>query len=314
MGRLPVNYSKYVLIDANVVVGYYLQESLSSTRARERIQSILNSVKSQFYTDLCILIPNICIPEVFGVFSKYRFAKWDRHVKKVTKKISQKEYLDARESFHNDLHNGSLFQQIELNRYHILATDLISPIDAFYEFYRHRANGKKKPKRMMGGTDHAIIGMGIYLNKIFGNTNFAILTADDRLSDILTRAISIKMGAAKKLGLIETAKSLTMEYSPSIYPQAINLSNASHNSLRNFLNVWPLPDKPIVNLPLKDFTEDDCKLLSEIRRQFNIPRDKLPYTHNFDLICAEFERLKCQKIDKSFAWRNLSNYEKRPKK
>ena len=38
--------SKYLLPDANVVAGYYLPRSLAAMKARRRIESILDSVRS----------------------------------------------------------------------------------------------------------------------------------------------------------------------------------------------------------------------------------------------------------------------------
>ena len=74
MKEFPTKHAKFVLIDANLVAGYYLPESLRSLKARKKIQIIINAVRNTAYPELCLFIPNICISEVFGVFAKYYFA------------------------------------------------------------------------------------------------------------------------------------------------------------------------------------------------------------------------------------------------
>jgi len=307
------NHTRFVLLDANIVAGYYLPESLSSIRAREHIKNIINAVKNGGDSELLLFIPNLCIPEVFAVFAKYGFATWDGNVKKILPKgLSKSRYKEIRENFGDDLHNGVLLQQVELNRYHILATDLISPVDANFEHYRNRT--KRKHKRMMGATDHTIIGMGIHLSKIHGKDNFAILTADHRLSDILTRAASVNRNTAKRLGLVSIAQELGLEYSADIYPNVINLAKTTKNELRNFFEVWPLPAKPITRKIMTKLSEEDSQFLVKLRKQNGIHRDRMPYTKAFESICKEFERIKGQVVDRNAAWSAILRIEKRSKK
>lgn len=314
MKEFPTKHTKFVLIDANLAAGYYLPASLNSIKAREKIQVIVNSARNGASPELCLFIPNICISEVFGVFAKYFFARWDKHVKKtLPQKLKKDKYDSIRKQFCNDLHNGIIFQQIELDRYHILSTDLISPIDAKYEYYRS-SRKRKKQKRMMGGTDHAIIGMGIYLNKIHGHNSFSILTADNRLADILSKASHVRLSTAIKLGIVKTAEDLGIKYSSYIYPRVLNLAKTSKSDMRDFFDVWPLPQKPLKKQPLKIFSVEDCILLSKLRQQSGVGRDKLPYSDTFEKICSEFEAMKSQRVDRNSAWRSLSNYEKKSKK
>jgi len=315
MGKTSIQ-RRFVLLDANIVAGYYLPESLESVQAKKRIKNIIDAVRNGGTLEVLLFIPNLCIPEVFAVFAKYGFAIWERSVKRnLPKGIKKTRYKEIRENFRSDLHRGSLLQPIELNRYHILAADLISPVDANFEYYRNRQNRKtKRYKKMMGAADHTIIGMGINLSKIHGRNNFAILTADRRLADILTRANSVNKNTAKRLGLVKTAQELGLEYGANIYPYVINLANATKNELRRFFGVWPLPMKPINKKLMSSLSPSDCQLLSELRRKLGIGRDSLPYTDNFELICREFERIKGQAVDRNAAWRAIGRVEKKGKK
>ena len=303
------------MLDANLVAGYYLPESLSLVSARPRIKNIIDAVRNAGAPEVFLYIPNLCISEVFAVFAKYFFATWDKQVKKnLSKKLKKTDYEQILSAFRDDLDNGKLLNQVELNRYHILATHLISPIDANYEYYRDRNNVKvKRSKRMMGAMDHAIIGMGVNLSKIHGRDNFAILTADHRLADILTRATSIRRNTAEKLALLDTAKELGLEYGKDIYPRVINIAKTTKRELKEFFGVWPLLTKLIIKRPLLKLNPADCQLLAELRKKSGTGRDSLPYTDTFESICREFERTKGQLVDRNAAWMAIGRVEKRAK-
>ncbi len=311
-----IGHRRFVLLDANLVAGYYLPESLSFVSARPRIKNIMDAVRNKGAPEVFLYIPVNCIPEVFAVFDRYFFATWDRQVKKnLSKKLKKDDYESIINRFRNDLHNGKLLNQVDLNPYHILATRLISPVDANYEYYRNRRNRRiKKNKKMMGAADHSIIGMGINLSKIHGRCNFSILTADHRLADILTKATSVRPNTARKLRLLEIAKELGLEYKKDIYPRVINLAKTTKGELKEFLGIWPLSTEPIVRKPLLKLSSEDCQLLAQLRQQSGIGRDSLPYTKTFELICREFERIKGQLVDRNAAWMAIGRIEKKGKK
>lgn len=310
------NHTRFVLLDANLVVGYYLPESLSSVSARPLIKNIIDAVKNGGAPEIFLYIPDLCIPEVLAVFARYFFATWDKQVKKnLPKKLRKADYEGILNQFQNDLNNSKLLNVVELNQYHILATHLISSVDANYEYYRNRTNQKvKKNKKMMGAVDHTIIGMGISLSRIHGRDNFAILTADHRLADILIRATFVPLNTAKKLGLPETANNLGLAYGKDIYPRVINIAKATRKELKEFFRVWPLPTAPIIKKPIVRLTSDDGQLLVALREKSGIGRDSLPYTNAFELICREFERIKGQVVDRHTAWMAIGRIEKKGKK
>ena|SRR2546426_2671927 len=172
----------YGLLDANVTATYYLARSMKSDRAVERIRNIVDSVRTKG-SDHFLYIPNICIAEVFSVLMKYAFGKWNPHVKKSEAgTINKRIYQKLIEQFQDDIHNGRVLYQYELSRYHILAQDLVAPIDHYYQHTRG-------PKRHvpMGTFDHLYIAMGIHLAHVHGAQKVVLLTADDRIADIVGR-------------------------------------------------------------------------------------------------------------------------------
>jgi len=309
----PTNHTRFVLLDANLVAGYYLPESLSSASARPRIKNIMDAVRNRGAPEIFLYIPDPCVPEVFAVFARYFFATWDKHVKKsLPRKVKKADYEAMLRHFQNDVQNGKLLNQVTLNPYHILATHLISRVDANYEYYRRRENQKvKRQKRMMGGLDHTIIGMGINLSRIHGRDKFAILTADHRLADILKRAGSVRPNTAQKLGLFEIAVEIGLEYGRYMYPRVINVAKTTKKELRDFFGVWPLPTTPVHKKPQLKLSLDDCDLLAKLREKSGMGRDSLPYTETFESICREFERLKGQLVDRHAAWMAIGRVEKR---
>jgi len=224
----------YLLLDANVTAGYYLPKSLKSARARERIEQILFSVRSGG-SDHFLYIPNFCIAEVFGVFMKYSFGKWNRHVK-TRGPIHTKIYNSLVKQFQEDIHNGKFISQYELSRYHVLGINLIGPVDHYYQY-----NRKKKDVRPMGTFDQLIISMGIQLVKIHGEENVVIITSDSRLADIAgicKRKIPAR--TIHDLKLDRTEEITGFKFKPSIFPKCLNLKTATKSELTDVFGHWPL--------------------------------------------------------------------------
>lgn len=316
MGKTRLTtHTRFVLLDANVVAGYYLPASLASTKAVPLIENIITAVRSKGAPEVLLYIPEVCIAEVFAVFAKYFFARWDKQVRKrLPRKLKKAEYEMIVGQFRSDFHSGKLLNPVALSPYHILATHLISSVDANYQYYRNRQNVKlKRSLKMMAAVDHTIIAMGINLAKIHSRDNFRILTADHRLADILHRATSVRANTATKLGLFETALQLGLEYSKDIYPRAINLAKTTQRELADFFGVWPLPTTPIDTKPMLKLSRSDGQVLSRLREKHGVGRDSLPYTESFDLICREFERIKGQVVNRHAAWMALARVEKQPK-
>jgi len=313
MSKVPTNHDRFVLLDANLVAGYYLPESLSLVSARPYIKTLIDSVRNEGAPEILLYIPELCIPEVFAVFAKYRFATWDRSVQRnLSMNLKKSGYEAILNLFQNDIRNNSFLNRVELNNYHILATHLISRVDANFEYYRRRQTRKAtRPKRMMGAADHSIIGIGINLAKIHGRENFAICTTDHRFADILNRATSVRLNTAKKLGLLETAKELGLEYNKHIYPRVINFAKTTKKELQSFFRAWPLSTQPTIRKPLVKLSSTDCELFVELRKKSGVGRDSLPYTDTFESICREFEVIRGQAVNRNAAWMAIGRIEKK---
>lgn len=225
-----------MLLDANIVAGYYLPRSLNSLRARSRIRMLLDSVRSRSSSHF-LYVPNFSIAEAFGVFAKHSFGKWNPHLKhKGT--IDTRVYSSMCKQFSADIHNGALFTQYELSRYHILGVDLVAPIDHYYQITR------KKGRRHVpaGAFDQLIVSMGIQLTHIHGSGNVAIVTTDDRLTRLVEKCRSgIKAPVIKKLKLDRATGLTGRAFGPSIFPDIVDLSDATKADLTRVFGQWPLP-------------------------------------------------------------------------
>lgn len=227
---------KYVVLDTNVLVGYYIPDAIAEP-ARSNIRIFLESCRTGKQPDWYLLIPNLVIAETFSTFAKYCFATWNPHIKKsLPKGLDTRRYKNVRKRFHEHIHNGLFFHQVELNRYHVLAIDLIAPIDHYFQHYKG-----KKNKSPMQTADMLILAMGIHLNHQLGKDRFSIITADRRMSAICEKArAGINDNTAEKLGIREKAEELGYGYSPDIYPRVINLHVKDKKLLKEAFGNWPL--------------------------------------------------------------------------
>jgi hypothetical protein len=302
----------YVLVDACVMAAYYIPESSDRfVHLSSRVNVLMNSMKSDPNHAIRLLIPNICIPEVFSIFAKYRFGKANPQVKKT---ISDLQYWRARMDFHDDIHNGKHIQQLELSRYHILAADLLSPIDHHYEYYRNRDPRKKRRKVPMGAFDHTLIGMGIDLAKCRGVENVLIVTADRRLGHILERAKRVPKQTAAKLGLLRIAKDLGLSWGPNIYPEVMNIATARETELAKKFGKWPMDVLPKEKASKTLITENQKNELIRIYKRVTVETsESFTYTDEFEILYEAFLAKTGLDLDRNAVWRLLSNLRKQHK-
>jgi hypothetical protein len=226
---------KYLLLDANVTAAYYLPRSTSSSKVRERIELLLNSVRSGNYK-FFLYIPNFCIAEVFSVFAKHAFGKWNPHVRRIGT-IDKRIFRSLSDQFAKDIHNARFIYQYELSRYHILGIDLIAPIDHYYQITR----GNTQRHIPMGTFDHLIIAMGVHLAHIHGQDKVVIVSADERLTKVLSRCRTpLSRTIAKKLRLDRAHQVTGKRFSPDIFPSHVNLKTATQSELETAFGEWPL--------------------------------------------------------------------------
>lgn len=225
----------YVLLDANVPAAHFAPKSTGNRTLLARAAAMLSGATPNF--DVQFLIPNFCIAEVFSVFEKYRWGRtWNTHVKPANT-LTPTEFAGARAGFRLAIHNASGILQVELDRYHVLCVDLISPVNNAYKISRNRG-GRKKQSRPGSTYDMLIAAMGIWLAQQHGRENFTIVTGDQRLADVLYRARSAALSQAIKAHLTGTAASLGLTYGPELYPEVLDLAHASKAELRARFPNW----------------------------------------------------------------------------
>jgi len=281
--------ARYVLLDANVIAGYYFPQTLQNCPvAAKRIKMIIDSVKNGNCHGIKLLAGNICIAEAFTVMSKRAITGWEKRPKKEIKgSIDLRTYRKKRQEFADDVHHSKVIEAIELQRYHVLAKHFISPVD-HNTVLRDRS---RNPLRELGGTDQLIGGMGIWLSRLLGKDRFTILTADYRLGKILKIAKRLTPKRAKKLGLYEVAKEIEMKWwSPDVYPNVIDVERDRDKTLREFFGIWPLLIKKERPIRKRKVTSKDVESLLKLYRAIGVTRDKLPYTYHMSQLRNNFTK------------------------
>lgn len=222
----------YVLLDACVAAAHFAPKTTHSANLKSRATTLLSGGAPG--TEIRFLIPNFCIAEVFAVFEKYRWGKtWNKHVKVA---LTPAEFAAARTDFGAAIHNGATILQVELDRYHILCVDLISPVNNAYKIKRDRT--KKKNVTPAKAYDMLFVAMGIWLQHQYGADAFTVVTGDERLAAVVERAKSAKLGRPIRQHLSAAAASLGLAYSSSLYPTVINLTQAGKTDLMGRFPDW----------------------------------------------------------------------------
>ena len=231
---------KFILLDASVILGYYVSEAATNAESARRIHTILESVRHH-HLDAHLYIPNIVVAEVFCQLARLCYSKWDKRVSSkfpgARKTLDTRRYKSACDKFRRDIHNGALMYQYELNRYHVLALDLIAPVDKHRKFYR-----KEKNVRSMGASDLLIGAMAMHLTRVHGRENVVLLSNDRRMSAIFgSAAPKMNANTAIDLGLYSACKKLGFgTWRAEIYPRVLDLARCKDAALVEFFGAWPL--------------------------------------------------------------------------
>lgn len=224
----------FVLIDACVAAAHFAPKSTQSTNLRQRASTLLTG--SSATMDVRFLIPNFCIAEVFAVFEKYRWGRtWNKHVKPAHV-LTPREFAKARQHFGTAIHNGAKILQVELNRYHILCVDLVSPINNAYKIKRDR--GAKKNVTPAKTYDVLIVAMSVWLKNQYGEGSFTLVTGDERMQLVVERAKSARISRPMKMHLTEMAQRVGLQYGRDLYPTVINLTSGGKSVLRERFADW----------------------------------------------------------------------------
>lgn len=226
---------KYLLLDASVVAGYYLRQAARSKKCCDLSRQIIEAVRDGLW-DHFLYIPNFCIAEVFSAFMKHAYGYWNRHVKKT---IDERIHKSLRAQFQHDIHNANLFYHYELSRYHILAINLVAPIDHWYQMARPQRT--KKGVSPAGTFDQLIVAMGVHLTKIHGSGSVIIITTDDRLADLINKCKSnIGESVMRTTGLNRVKTVTGISFETNSFPEVINLRKITKSELAQKLGNPPL--------------------------------------------------------------------------
>jgi hypothetical protein len=226
----------YCLFDASVIVSYFIPHAHKNPKVHERASSIIESVRSGESKHF-FFVPNFCIAEVFSTFAKLTYGAWNRQVRK-RGKIDRRLYKSLRKQFQTDIHNAALFYHYELSRYHVLAVNLVAPVDHYFKLSR----GVRKTVNPAGTFDQLIVAMGIHLTKIHGTGNVVVITADYRLSKLIQKCRSnISDSARKSMQLDEAEKLVGIPFESGSFPLVLNLDTAKEKGLKSVFGKWPLP-------------------------------------------------------------------------
>lgn len=234
-----VQSRKFVLIDTSTILGYYVPEASTNLESAQRARTLLEAVRHH-RVDVHLIIPNIVVAEVFCQLARLCYSAWDKTVNRKFggkgRTLDTRRYKSACARFRRDIHNGALLYQEELNRYHILALDIIAPIDKYKKLYR------KGNVRSMGTSDLLIGGMALHLSRVHGKENFALISNDRRMAAIFSKA-GPKLNPVTAVNLGVTAKCKELGFGPlcgDIYPQVLDFARCPESTLEAFFGHWPL--------------------------------------------------------------------------
>jgi hypothetical protein len=284
------DYLLYLLLDANIFTGYYARQTLTNAiaSAGPRIGIIIDSVRRGCSTHIKLLVPEIGVAEAQTVLSKHANPKWKGPKKKKDdpQSIHGRTYQAIVRRLRDDLHGGRLIESVPLQRYHVLAKQLITPID--HQLRLKTADGSRYVKEL-GGTDQLIGGMAIWLTRLLGQEWLVVLTTDYRLAKVMEKARRVRESQAKAWGIFDAARDIGIEWHTDIYPRTIHLARASEEALRRVFRSWPLPlDKRMPRVRCRAVTGKEVEILLTRNRAIGIGRDRLPYSPQMTALTNQF--------------------------
>lgn len=224
----------HILVDACVAAAHFAPKTTKSVNLKSRAAALMMGSATTY--DARLLIPSFCIAEVFAVFEKYRWGQtWNKQVS-AANTITPTEFQLARDYFRDAIHNGAVLLQWDLNRYHILCVDLIAPVNNAYKILRSRK--RKRSPTPASTYDMLIVAMSIWLQHQLGPDAFTLVTGDDRIRQVVSRAKSASLSRAIREHLEEVASLLGLEHGPNLYPTVLNFTNAKRTDIEARLPDW----------------------------------------------------------------------------
>lgn len=299
----------YILLDACLLAGYYAEQTLSDKypQAANRIVTLVESVRKGCSPHIRLVTPEVCVAEAQTVLSKHALTGWTNKRKRDNKKaIHGRSYLTLKAAMRADLHGARIIESIPLQRYHVLARHLVMTVDHSLRLLKE---GKASPVNALGSMDQLIAGVSIWLHRFLGEGRLVVVTTDYRLVKVLEKCRTLKETQATRLGLLEAAADIGIEWSPSLYPEPIHLETATETKLRQVVGSWPLPLKVAKAgaRPRKAVTEKDIDELVKLYKALGMGRDRLPYTTAMTTLTTDFNRATGHTLTEAQVWARLLN-------
>jgi len=293
---------RFLLLDANLLAAYYAPATHKSVLAKRRITQIVDAARDVWASEIKLLVPNVCIAEVYNTLSKYVNPVWRGNPpRKKLPKLGRREYNDACKRFGDDIHNANLIEQWSATRYHVLSSDLVSLVDHNCCLPSPQGN----PTNELGGSDRLIGGMAIWLARLLGKEYFRLVSADWRLCTVLREGDKLTFEQARRWGLGAIASRIDMPWHTDIYPKVIDLVRDPDRELRDFFGVWPLPETKPERRRLPAITKEQVGAFLEAYRNIGVPRDKLPYSPHMATLVTAYEKIVGRSAEEREVWEML---------
>lgn len=254
---------RHVVVDTNLLADYLHPAAARSPRVADRVRVLFDAVLVAKWTDIKVYVPAIAVAEAISVLDKYRFCRWHGPAKKnPAVRLHTAEYKRAQNLLHQAVTKRQL-EQIDHEPCHVVLASLLSPVNHIYQYRRKRAHSHKV-RPPMGSADCMIGGAAILLGSRVGFDKTRLLTADQRLADVMTKCRNLTQWRAAGLGLPPIAEGAGLAWAPSMYPITLNLRTAREKDLRAALGGWPLPTTQLRRLEKASaFTElEDHQLVA----------------------------------------------------
>ncbi|MCX8083188.1 MAG: hypothetical protein N3D17_07375 [bacterium] len=161
---------KYYLLDASAIIHYYIPSQLTT--------KINKLIEKKQQGEVFLFIPIFCIAETYNTFAKYYYRE---------RKITEDNYNSIYKKFTDDVRRGKLFYQIELNRWHVMNVDYISPIEHTWFTTKKNKEDEENERKVdwyLSTFDILFIAVGIELAKMLGRNDINLVTCDDRIKTI----------------------------------------------------------------------------------------------------------------------------------
>ncbi len=230
------------------------------------------------------------------MLDKYRFCTWHGPLRSnPSGKLSSAEYSKARDSMANAVKNR-LIERLSHDHEHVLFSGLVSPINNSHQIRRKNRGAMKGNDRIkppMGAADCLIAGLTVHLVSQLGLKSVLLVTADQRLADVINRAKRLNPSTAERLGLMDVAKQVGLDWSPKLYPHCVNLNKATDAELQTVFGGWPLPNEAFIEKTREQLTELEKEILVKIwlevgKQQGMSNPDRLPYSLALEQIRVSF--------------------------